>query len=46
MPQTKKGKKIESAMVNEYGPRKGKRVYYASINSGRIKGAEGRRKRK
>ena len=36
MPQTKKGKKIENAME------KGKRVYYASIVKGKVKGAEGK----
>jgi len=42
MPQTKKGKKIENAMEKEYGTEKGKRVYYASIVKGRIKGVEGK----
>jgi hypothetical protein len=41
MPQTKKGKKIESAMEKEYGVKKGKEVYYASIVKGKIKGVEG-----
>jgi hypothetical protein len=41
MPQTKKGKKIENAMEKEYGTEKGKRVYYASIVKGKIKGVEG-----
>ena len=41
MPQTKKGKEIMSAMIKEYGPEKGKEVYYASIVKGKIKGAEG-----
>jgi hypothetical protein len=38
MPTTKKGKKIESAMVKEYGKEKGKAIFYASINKGKIKG--------
>jgi hypothetical protein len=42
MPQTKKGKKIESAMEKEYGTEQGKRIYYASIVKGRIKGVEGK----
>lgn len=42
MPQTAKGKKIEAAMVKEYGTKKGKSVYYASIVKGKIKGAEGK----
>lgn len=42
MPQTKKGKKIESAMEKEYGIERGKRIYYASIVKGKIKGVEGK----
>ena len=42
MPQTKKGKKILSAMTKEYGAKKGKQVYYASIVKGKVKGAEGK----
>jgi len=38
MPLTKKGKKIKSAMVEEYGKKKGEAVFYASENKGRIKG--------
>ena len=41
MPQTKKGEKIENAMEKEYGVEKGKRIYYASIVKGKIKGVEG-----
>lgn len=41
MPRTKKGKKIFSAMRKEYGPTRGKEVYYASIVKGKVKGAEG-----
>ena len=40
MPLTKKGKKIMAAMVNEYGAKKGKKVFYASRNKGTIKGVE------
>jgi hypothetical protein len=40
MPQTRKGEKIESAMEKEYGTEQGKRIYYASIVKGRIKGVE------
>jgi hypothetical protein len=42
MPLTHKGKEIESHMEKEYGEKKGKSVFYASINKGKIKGAEGR----
>lgn len=40
MPLTKKGKKIKSAMAKTYGAKKGENVFYASINKGKIKGAE------
>ena len=40
MPLTSKGKKIVKAMKKEYGEKKGKSVFYASINKGTIKGAE------
>lgn len=43
MPLTKKGSKIMSAMIKEYGAKKGKSVFYASANKGKIKGVEGRR---
>jgi hypothetical protein len=36
----KKGKKIMSKMKSEYGPKKGKNVFYASRNKGTIKGVE------
>jgi hypothetical protein len=38
MPLTKKGKEILKQMQKEYGKVKGKRVFYASANSGKIKG--------
>jgi len=38
MPLTKKGEKIKKAMEKEYGAKKGKKVFYASQNSGKIKG--------
>jgi len=40
MPLTKKGKKIKAAMEKKYGKVKGKAVFYASINKGKLKGAE------
>ena len=39
MPLTKKGAKIKRAMSKTYGKKKGKSVFYASINAGKIKGA-------
>lgn len=41
MPLTPKGKKILKAMTKQYGAKKGKEVFYASINEGKITGAEG-----
>lgn len=38
MPLTKKGEKIKGAMEKHYGKKKGKQVFYASANKGRIKG--------
>ena len=40
MPLTKKGEKIKSNMIKEYGPKKGEQVFYASKNKGTIKGVE------
>ena len=39
MPLTEKGKKILKEMQEKYGKKKGKSVFYASINAGKIKGA-------
>lgn len=38
MPLNTKGKKIKKAMIEEYGEKKGKQVFYASENKGIIKG--------
>ena len=46
MPLTEKGKKILKAMEGEYGAKKGKSVFYASINKGNVTGAEGKKKAK
>lgn len=40
MPLTKKGQKIKAAMIAEYGEKKGKAVFYASENSGKLKGVK------
>lgn len=45
MPLTPKGEKIMGAMKDEYGSKKGERVFYASRNKGRIKGVEKRNNR-
>lgn len=46
MPLTAKGKKISKAMKKHYGAKKGKQVFYAMINEGKITGAEGSKKKK
>ncbi len=45
MPLTKKGQKIKRNMSKTYGKKKGKRVFYASINKGKVKGAERKKRR-
>lgn len=42
MPLTKKGTKILGNMKREYGAKKGTSVFYASINKGKVRGAEKR----
>lgn len=46
MPLTAKGNKILKSMTKTYGAKKAKQVFYASINEGKIKGAEGKSKKK
>lgn len=38
MPLTEKGEKILKNMQSEYGEKRGKSVFYASANSGKITG--------
>ena len=45
MPLNSKGKKIMSAMMKEYGAKKGKTVFYASENKGTIKGIKAKEHR-
>ena len=40
MPLTKKGKKIKASMKKQYGKERGERVFYASVNKGKIKKAK------
>ena len=40
MPLTSKGSKIMKSMTKEYGSKKGKKVFYASRNKGKIKGVD------
>lgn len=42
MPLNSKGKKIMKAMKKEYGGKKGKRIFYATMNKGKITGVEGK----
>lgn len=44
MPLTKKGSKIMKAMKKEYGEKKGKSVFYATKNKGKIKNVEKKKK--
>ena len=46
MPLTKKGTKVLAAMKKEYGAKKGKSVFYASINKGTVTGAEKRKSKR
>jgi hypothetical protein len=46
MPLTAKGAKIMAKMMAEYGPKKGKGVFYASENKGTIKGVHKKKGRK
>ena len=43
MPLTAKGKKILAQMKKQYGAKKGKEIFYKSINSGKISGAHKKR---
>jgi hypothetical protein len=44
MPLTKKGKAVFAAMKAQYGPKRGKQVFYAAENKGTIKGVHYARK--
>lgn len=46
MPLTKSGRKIMRSMAKRYGKRKGKRVFYASINKKKKGSSRWHRKRK
>jgi len=43
MPLTKKGKKIMGALQQEYGTTKGRSIFYAMRNAGRITSVERKR---
>lgn len=38
MPLSAKGRKIRKSMEDQYGKKKGDRIFYASENKGKIKG--------
>jgi hypothetical protein len=40
MPLNKKGKKIMLSMKSQYGDKEGEKVFYASINKGKLKGVK------
>jgi len=46
MPMTKEGKKVMNAMMKEYGPEKGKSVFYASVNAKKAGSSKWHRKTK
>lgn len=43
MPLTKKGKKIKSALKEQYGSKKGTSIFYAMANAGKITSVERKR---
>ena len=45
MPLNEKGNKIMKSMKSQYGSKKGKEVFYASLNKGKIKGVKKKKKR-
>jgi len=45
MPLTAKGRKVKKAMEKEYGKEKGKQVFYATENKGKIKGVTKKRRK-
>ena len=40
MPLNKKGKKIKTSMTKRYGKKKGEAIFYAMVNSGKLKGVK------
>jgi hypothetical protein len=45
MPLTKKGAQILKSMQKDYGTKKGTSVFYASVNSKKITGVHGKKKK-
>ena len=46
VPLTAKGKKTLAQLQDEYGKKRGEGVFYAMINSGKLKGAEQNKRKK
>lgn len=46
MPLTEKGKKVLRNLKKEYGSKKGESVFYALINKKKLKGAEGKKRKR
>ena len=45
VPLTKKGKKMMSSMKKQYGMKKGKSVFYATVRKKKLKGMERKKKK-
>jgi len=45
VPLTKKGKKMMSSMKKQYGTKKGKSVFYATVRKKKLKGMERKKKK-
>lgn len=45
MPLTAKGKKVMRSMTKQYGAKKAKEVFYSMVNSGKLTGVEGKKKK-
>ena len=39
-PLTKKGKKVYASFVKKYGKKKGRKVFYATKNAGKLRGVD------
>lgn len=46
MPLTTKGRKVMRELKDEYGDQRGQAVFYAMVNSGKLRGVEEKRKGK
>ena len=44
MPLNEKGRKVMNAMMKQYGTKKGKSVFHAMENSGKLKGIKKKKK--